>query len=289
MNQIAMMGLGAMGIRMAKRCLDAGLKVVVYNRSPEKAKALVEQGATFAETPRQAASMAKIAIGMVTDDKASRTLWTHPEYGALLGLHSESIAIESSTLTPAWIAQLAQHMKTKEVPFLDAPVAGSRPQAEAGSLIYLVGGPERMLAKVREILGHMGQTIHHVGPVGAGSVMKLAVNAFFGMQVAALSEVMGLLEHANFPRERSAEVLGSLPITSPAMQGIGKLIAKQIFTPMFPIELVEKDFSYVVKTAENMGLALPIAHATHQVYSKATEQGLGQENIQGIAKLYNKS
>src|SRR5690606_29156751 len=132
-----------------------------------------------------------------------------------------SIAIESSTLTPAWVRELAQHIDQRGAAFLDAPVVGSRPQAEAGSLVYLVGGSHDVFERVQPVLAAMGGAFHHLGPIGAGTTMKLAVNAYLGIQVAALGEVLGFASKGGLAYERAAEVLTGLAVMSPALKGVG--------------------------------------------------------------------
>ena len=223
MTAVSILGLGAMGARMAARLLAAGASVVVYNRSPGPVAALVEQGARAAATPREAAGEAEIV--MVRDDDASRFVWTDPERGALLGIRPGAIAIEASTLTPTWIVQLDQQARAAEVALLDAPVLGSRPQADAGALISLVGGQAQALARARPVLEAYSGAIHHVGPIAAGARAKLAVNALFGVSVAAVAELLAVLERGGLARAAAAELLAALPVTSPAMKGIASLIA----------------------------------------------------------------
>ncbi len=286
MKTVAMMGLGAMGSRMAERLLKAGYPLVVYNRTQSKANTLVEQGAIWALTPREAVEKADIVFSMVTDDEASQAIWTHPETGGLLGLISNKIVIESSTLTPSWIQQLQSKVQETGATFMDAPVAGSRPQAEQGILVFLVGGSEETVQEMTPIFEVMGGAILPAGPTGSGSSLKLAVNVLFGVQIAAFSEMLGLLERSGFARDIAIEMLGKTPVVSPALKGASGLIAANKFAAMFPIDLVEKDFRYAVQTAERLGTTAPVAEATRRAYQAAQEAGLGGLNIVGVAKLY---
>lgn len=285
--RIAFIGLGAMGARMASNLLDAGYRLVVWNRSPARAQPLAARGAKVADTPAQAAAEADIVMTMLTDDAASEAVWTAPETGILAGLRAGTPCVASSTLTPAWVRRLSERVAAAGGVFMDAPVAGTRPQAEAGSLIYMVGGPSEGLERVRAALEATGSAVKHVGPVGAGATLKLAVNALFGIQVAALSELLGMLERGGFERGPILEALGGMPITSPALQGVGKLIAARQYAPMFPIDLVEKDLGYAVDTARALGSSAPIAEATRAVFGRAQEAGYGGDNIAGVAQLYD--
>ncbi|KAM3093964.1 NAD(P)-dependent oxidoreductase [Phormidesmis sp. 146-35] len=284
---VAIIGLGAMGSRLAHNLLNAGYPVVVHNRTIEKAQPLVDLGATFATSPRAAAEQSDVVLSMVTDNEISRQVWLAAETGAILGLTLDKIAIEMSTLTVDWIQELGAAIAQSGAGFLDAPVVGSRPQAEVGKLISLVGGQAETLMQVQPILTDAGvATIHHVGVVGQGMVMKLAVNALFGIQVATLAELLGLLSKNGISPAKTMECLGDLPVLSPAAKGAGSLMVSQNHAPLFPIDLVEKDFRYVTQTAQSLEATIPAAAAVMGIYRTAIAQGHGSENITGIVQLF---
>jgi 3-hydroxyisobutyrate dehydrogenase len=164
MAKISVLGLGAMGSRMAANLIKAGYQVTVWNRNPSAVQALVAAGALAAPTPKEAARDADFVIAMVRDNEASRQVWLDSDTGALAGMSSHAIAIESSTLTAQWIRELAARLDERAVSLLDAPVVGSTPQAEAAQLIYFVGGDAGTLARSEDVLKAMGSSIHHVGP-----------------------------------------------------------------------------------------------------------------------------
>ena len=287
MKRIAILGLGAMGSRVASKLLEAGYTITVFNRTPERAKKLIGNGAIWAKTPRQAAAQSDVVISMVTDDEASREVWLDQNTGAVAGLRPDSLAIESSTLTPEWIRQLGKELTIQGASFLDAPVAGSRPQADAGQLVYFVGGKANVLNQARKILMALGANILHTGPIGSGATFKLAVNALFGIQTAALAETLGFLNSQGMDIDRCVEWLNTLPATSPAMQVMGQLMATQTFTPLFPIRLVEKDFRYFCSAASNAEQS-PVAFAAWEVYQQAIKHQLGSENLSGVVQLYTR-
>lgn len=275
-----------MGQRLAQNLLAAQYTVVVYNRTPAKTQALQAQGAQLAATPRQAAEQADVVISMVTDDGASRRVWLEPETGAIAGLKQGAIAIESSTITIDWTQELANKLQRQDIPFLDAPVVGSRPQAEAGQLIYLVGGDAAILAKVEPMLLTIGGAVHHIGANSQGMAMKLAVNALFGIQVAALAEVLGMLAQQGLSLTDALSYLGQLSILSPAIKGAGQLMESGNHAPLFPIALVTKDLRYAVAAGETMGAKLPVVQAVGKVYDGAIDSGYGDNNITGIVQLF---
>lgn len=287
MTKIAFLGLGAMGSRMATRLLQAGHDVTVWNRSAGAAAPLQEVGAHVAATPRAAAESADIVIAMVRDDTASRFVWLDSKIGALHGMQPNSVAIDSSTLTVSWIADLAKHGSDRRIAFLDAPVLGSRPQAEAGQLIYLVGGPGETLNRVRLVLQAMASAVHHVGDTGAGAALKLAANSLFGIQVVATAEMFGLLQRQGLDMPRAFEILGATALMSPSAKGAAVQMLSGTFAPLFPVELVEKDFGYAVEAAKFCGTRVPMIDAARTVYAEALRTGLGPENLTGVVRLYS--
>lgn len=285
-TRYAILGLGAMGKRIAARLLAAGHALIVWNRSPAAAEELRQAGARVAETPRQAAAEADVVISMVTDDQAARSLWTHPESGALAGLREHAVAVEMSTVTPGWAVELAELAQASGALCVDAPVVGSRPQADAGQLVYLVGGSTEAVKRLAPVFSATSSAAHHLGPSGAGASMKLVVNALFGIQVAALGELLGLAQRSRLDVGRVLQVLQELAVTSPAIKGASGLISARNFAPLFPLALVEKDFRYAVELAEKAGAIAPLTRQALATFSHACERGLAAENITGVVKLF---
>ena len=285
MAKISVLGLGAMGARMAKRLVEAGHSVTVWNRSPGAAEPLVAIGAKAAATPRAAASGADIVLSMVRDDSAARSVWLDPDSGALAGMAKNAIAIESSTVTPEAAKALHAACAAAGVACLDAPVAGSRPQADAGQLIFLVGGDAATLSVVEAVLLAMGGAVHLAGGPGAGATVKLMVNTLFGVQVAAMAELIGLARRNGIDPAKAVEIMGSTPTASLSAKGAAVGMLAGNFAPMFPIELVEKDFGYAQALAGS-GDAAPVLGAVHAVFARALAQGMGADNLTGIVRLY---
>ena len=285
MTAIAVLGAGAMGSRIALNLIAAGHPVTVYNRTSEKLASLQSSGATTAETPEEAVENAEVVISMVRDDEASREVWLGKE-GALSAVSANTILIESSTLTPQWTRKLAGKCMEKGLAFLEAPVLGTRPQAENGQLIYLIGGAAAHLEQVRPILEINSGSIHFLGEVGMAATMKLAVNTQYATQVAIWAETLALLEKQGIAKQSAVEILNTLPTTSPALQIAGTLIAAENYIPLFPIELVEKDLNYAEQAIESAECETYVIKAVRQVYERATAKGFGDDNIVGIAQLY---
>ena len=287
MARVTIMGLGAMGSRMARQLMDAGHNVTVWNRSPGPREALAAAGALSAATPAEACADAEFALAMVRDDEASRAVWTDELTGALTRLPVDAVAIECSTLSVAWVRELAEACTAQRVPLVDAPSVGSRPQAEAGQLIFLAGGAADTVEHVTPLLEAMGTAVHHAGPSGAGAAVKLLVNSLFAIQIAALAELHGLATRLGLDPGRAMEILGATPAASPAARAAAELIVAKNHAPLFPVELGEKDLGYTVSAASESGAELPVTGAVRELFERARAAGLGGDNLTGIAKLFD--
>jgi len=287
MTDIAVLGLGAMGSRMALKLLQAGHRLVVWNRTPNAAAALVAAGARQAHTPKDAAANAEFVIAMLSDDDASHTVWLDAENGALSGLRSDALAIESSTLSPHWVRELGQIAAGKGRTLIEAPVSGSRPQAEAAQLVYLVGGDQEACRRAEPILKLMGSAIHHLGPLGNGALTKLATNALLGIQVTALAELIGMLKHSGADAARVFNAVSATAVWSPAATRIASSMLSGDFSVQFPVELMAKDFRYALSAAGAPDAA-PVMAAAQKVFLDAISKGYGEDNMTSVARLYDR-
>ena len=276
-----------MGSRMAKRLLGRDDTVRVWNRSPAPAQALAREGAQVAANPRAVAEGADVVISMVSDDKAARAVWLDGETGALGAMKAGALAIESSTVTPDWIEELHKAAASRGVDLVDAPVAGSRPQAEGGQLVFIMGGQADAVARARQVAAPMGAAFHHVGPSGCGARMKLAVNLLLGAQVACLAETLAGLAKDGFDERQAAELIAGSAVASPAAANYARIMAERRDVTMFPVDLMAKDLGYAVKAATAKGLRAPIAEAALAVFQAASEAGFGAENVTSLRKIYD--
>lgn len=287
MAKIAFLGLGAMGSRMARHLINADHQLTVWNRDPLKTEALVEFGAKAAKTPKQAAEDQDVVIAMLRDDDASEQVWLDSEHGAYSAMRPESIAIECSTLSVPFVRRLAQVFRSNGIGFLDAPVVGSRPQAESKQLFFLVGGDEPIVSRCLPLLEMMGHSISHIGDNGAGATLKLVVNELFAVQVATLAEGFGFLQASGVDTRRAFDALSLLPIASPVAKTAAAAMQSNSFAPLFPLELAEKDMAYALKSASQRGCNLPMAETTQKVMAQAIAQGFGADNLTGVVRLYS--
>ena len=286
MSKVALLGLGAMGSRMAANLIKVGHAVTVWNRDDTKTAALREQGAGVTATPREAARHADFVITVLTDDAAARAVWTDPVSGALGGLNKGATAIECSTTTPGWALELGSLVEAREGRLIDAPMSGSRPQAEAGQLVFMVGGERPAFEAATPILDSMAAKVMHVGALGQGAVLKLSINALFAAQLGSLAELLGLLSRNGFEAKRAAELIGHFPIVAPPIAGAARMMAAGDTEPLFTVDLMAKDLDYVLQMAAASGSDLPSAENARAAFRAAQERGLGQANITALAALY---
>ncbi len=285
MSRIAFIGLGAMGSRMATRLLQAGHQVTVTNRTLTAAEPLSQLGASIASSPAEAARDADVVIAMVRDDEASRSIWTNSDHGALSTMNRSAIAVDMSTLTPEWTRELNVACHAVGISFVEAPVVGTRPHAENGALTVLAAGGQEVVEGLESIFSAFSSTTHFMGDVGSAAVTKLAVNSMFAIQVAALSDVLGMMGRSGISLEKSADVLSSMATASPAANFIAGRITAGVRDPNFPVELVAKDLDYAAKTVERQGGSNDQIQAALRAFEAALDSGFGGEDIGSVSRM----
>lgn len=286
MRNITMLGIGAMGERMAARLLTAGYTLTIYNRTPKRCAALVPKGALSAESAQHAVRNADAVITMVTDDDAANAIWLSESTGAIHALPTDCTVIQSSTLSLAGTLALQQRIDAVGAHFIDAPVVGSLPQAESGQLLFLTAGEPQAIDRIRPVLSTMGNVMDALGPCGNGTLFKHAANAYFAIQVAALAELTGMMQQTTLPLSRITELFSDLPITSPPLQFALMQIAQQNYPAFFPIDLVAKDLRYMLASAETFTAETPTSAVVSGLFERAARRGHGDDNIAGIARLF---
>ena len=281
---VAILGLGIMGGGMARRLRRGGFSLAVYNRTPSKATALVANGARLASSPRDAATGAQFIISMLANDEASRDVWLG-DNGALASAAPGTILIESSTVSTEWVRELNEAAGAKNCVLLDAPVTGSRVQAENGELNFLVGGSEIALEKARPVFAPMSRSVVHVGPTGSGALLKLINNFMCGVQAAAAAEALVMIERAGIDPDVATGVLMNGAPGSPLVKTLlGRMMSRD-YTPNFYVSLMEKDLAYAMKEAERRNMSLVTARAARDTFERADAAGRGQQDMSAIVEL----
>jgi 3-hydroxyisobutyrate dehydrogenase len=284
-TKIALLGLGLMGSGMAGHLLDAGYPLTIWNRTPDKAQALTNRGARLAKSPREAAAGAAVVISMLADVPVCRDVWLG-RGEALVDIAPGTILIESSTVSVEWIEELERAAKEHGCDLVDAPVTGSKPQAEAGQLLFLAGGSSATVNKVTPILNAMGRDVVHVGPSGSGARLKLINNFLSGSQAAALAEALSLIERSGLDREKALGVLTEGAPGSPLVKLLsGRMTARQ-YEPNFVLRLMAKDLRYAVTEADHQALDLDMGRAALRVFEHAIAAGQGDDDMSAVVEQF---
>jgi 3-hydroxyisobutyrate dehydrogenase-like beta-hydroxyacid dehydrogenase len=283
MSTIGFVGLGAMGSRIATRLIDAGNQVDGTNRTAAKARPLIDRGMRWVDTPREAAA-ADIIFSMVTDDQALGAISEGPE-GILAALTPGKVYVDMSTVSPKASRALSARVSERGARMLDAPVSGSIPQAENGTLAIMVGGTREAFQTAEPLLRQLGQTVTHVGPSGQGLLIKLAINISLAVQTLAFSEGLLLAERGGVEPEVAAEVMSASPIGSPMLKARVPLLLHLPEHAWFDIELMHKDIRLAREAADETATSLPTAAVADEILAKASQLGYGHRDIAAMHEV----
>jgi 3-hydroxyisobutyrate dehydrogenase len=269
MTAIAVIGLGAMGRRLAARLLDQGHTVSIWNRTPTPhATTLRERGARLAHTPAQAVQGSEAAIVMVSDSTALRAVTEGPD--GILTTGKLPALLQMSTVAPSDTARLAAALPAS-TELLDTPVLGSIAEAESGTLQLLVGATQKAYATWQEVLRSLG-TPRLLGPPGAGTAAKLVANsALFGM-IGVLGESLKLAQALGLPTETTFDILDTTPLAAQAERRKAA-ITNRAYPPRFTLTLARKDADLITEAARSAGIELRLAESMHTWLTDAEEAG----------------
>ncbi|MEY2880899.1 MAG: hypothetical protein RLZZ15_3279 [Verrucomicrobiota bacterium] len=285
---VAFIGLGLMGGGMARSLLRAGFRLRLYNRTGGKA-AEVARGtaAIVCATPAEAVTGAEFVVTMLADPTALFTVVTGVD-GLLGAISPGAVLIDSSTVTPSASLRVRDLLLTRGAEMLDAPVFGSKDEAEKGALGFIVGGEPAVLARAQPVLDAMGRT-RHVGVNGLGAQAKLAVNLVMAGTLQAFGESMVLATKAGIAPDTMLEII----LSSRARSGIIEMKAPHIlardFRPFFPLELMAKDLRLVQDSAAALGATLPLAAALRDHFARCVAAGLAHEDFCAAIKPVEQS
>lgn len=282
-NNVALIGLGNMGMGIAGNILKAGFNLTVYNRTAAKAGPLAARGAHIATSPHEAAQGAEIIISIVADDSASRQVWLG-ESGALGTVGPGTILVECSTLSHMWVGELASLAAERGLSLLDAPVNGGPSVAEAGELKMMVGGDPAVLEQARPVLESFTARILHMGGTGRGAAMKLIHNMMSGVQMAALAEAMNLADRAGLDMEQVVTILTGSGAASPLVKASAPRMASRDLSgkPNFLLRHMRKDVSYALRLAEHLDVPFLTAHAAREEYRMAGRLGYDDSDCPAV-------
>lgn len=281
---VAVIGTGRMGAAMVVRLREAGHRVTVFNRTTARAVQLAAAtGATLATSARQAAAGARFVLVSLADDNAVETAYQGPD-GLAAGLSPGTVVLETSTVAPHTVSALAALVFRRDAVLLDAPVSGSVSVVQRGELTIMVGGDADALARARPVLDVLASRVFHLGALGAGATMKLAVNAVVHALNQALSEALVLAERAGIDREKAYDVFAASAVAAPYVGYKREAFIHPDREPVaFVLDLVAKDLALIEDLAGKSGTRMDQANTNRRVVAEALEAGYGTRDISAIA------
>lgn len=274
-----------MGAPMAVNLLKHGYEVTVYNRTTAKSEALTSTGAKVAASPKEAAAGSDIIITMVSDDSSIKEVY-EGNYGILSGLRSGTTVVDCSTISPALVRQLAELISALGCSFLDAPVTGSSPAAIDGTLVFMVGGSEEVLASVQDVFEVLGKKVLYMGPNGNGAIAKLAHNTIVGINNLALAEGFAIASKSGLPVDSFLELVQLGSAGSKAAELKGRKIIDHDFTNQFSLALMLKDLKLASSLTDGAGIPAPMLGLAKGLFQAGQSQGYGDEDLSAVVKLY---
>jgi 3-hydroxyisobutyrate dehydrogenase-like beta-hydroxyacid dehydrogenase len=280
----AFVGLGAMGGRIAGRLLAAGFELHGSNRTRSKAEPLIERGLIWHDTPREAAAAADVVFSMVTDDAALEAVASGPD-GILAGLGPGKVYVDMSTVSPAASVKLAAQVRALGARMLDAPVSGSVPLAEAGTLTIMVGGDEDAVRRVEPLLDELGHSVTRIGDNGHGLLLKLAINVSLAAQTLAFSEGLVLAERGGIDPALAAQVMSDSAIGSPAVKSRVPMLLDLPEDAWFDVGMLHKDIRLALAVGHDEHALLPSAATADDVLARASDLGYGGRDIAALHEV----
>jgi 3-hydroxyisobutyrate dehydrogenase-like beta-hydroxyacid dehydrogenase len=281
--RVAFLGLGIMGRSMAANMAKAGHEVTVWNRSAGKEV----EGARSAASPAEAARGAEVVWMCVSDTKAVESVLFGPQ-GVEESLAEGMIIVDSSTISPSATRQFAERVRSRGVQYVDAPMTGSKAGAASGTLTFMIGGEEAVIAKLQPLFAAMGKKFFRMGETGKGQAAKLVMN----LQIALIYE--GFAEALTLATKLGVDVNALVPLIQASMVNSGVVeykapfVLKRDFSPNFPLRLMHKDLKLALEAAKELRVRLPGLETVEEIYDVADEDGHGDLDYSATLTLLEK-
>ena len=286
MATLGIVGLGHMGGNMASRFLAAGYTVLGEARHREGARELEGQGLEWRDTPRELAEAAEVVLSSLPDDDVLEQVASGTD-GVLAGLSDGKVWIDLSTVSPRKSRDVARRVREHGATFLDAPVSGSVPQVQSGTLTIMVGGDPEAYKRVEPILRELG-TPHRICENGHGLVLKLAINISLAVQMLAFSEGLLLADRAGIDRKRAVDVMTESPIGSPMLKARADLVLDLPDDAWFDVGLMQKDIVLALEAARELSVPLPSAATADEVLTFARAAGYEHRDLASLFEVLDR-
>jgi 3-hydroxyisobutyrate dehydrogenase-like beta-hydroxyacid dehydrogenase len=264
--KLGFIGLGNMGSRIARRLLDHGYQLSVYDRDITKVEALAQEGALVAGNIPQLAANVDVILSCLTNDEAVQSVYDGPE-GVFAAARPSTVVVEMSTVSPDSSRELHELGARRGIEVLDVAISGSTPAAEQGTLTLLAGGNEELFRAAEPIFQAIARQYFLLGGPGSGTTMKLVVNTLLGVGMQAIAEAVALGEKSGLDRERLLEVLSKTAVIAPAHVGKLAKAANNDYSQQFPLRLMNKDFQLILDAALQEKVSMPATEAAFYVNS----------------------
>ena len=284
----AFIGLGIMGSRMAKNLLKNDVALTVFNRSDHPMRELEKSGALAAGSYREAVQGADIVFTMLSSPEVVEQV-ALSETGFLSEMKENGLWVDCSTVNPSFSLRESNAAQKHHIRFIDAPVAGSKPHAENGELVFFAGGRKDDLAEVEPLLKFMGNKVIHVGETGKGASLKMLVNALLAQSMLVFSETVLLGEKLGLSKDFLLDTLPNLVVSAPFTKAKAEMIRADNYEVQFPLEWMHKDLHLVALTAYENNQPLCLANLAKEIYANAKQSGLGREDFSAIYKSLSNS
>lgn len=281
MQTIGWIGTGQMGELMAMNLLQAGYKIHVYNRTPEKTAALLENGAVREVSAKELVEQCDVSFVMLSDVNAVKDVLTK-EDGILAGMAPGKIIVDMSTISPEDSKMFAQLVAEKGGIYLDAPVSGSLGPAKAGKLVILVGGDEEAKDFCQPYFDVLGKKTIHFGENGKGSEAKLSINLLLAIVGQGIGETVLLADKAGLERAKVLEMIAESAMNTPLFASKREMYETEEFPAAFMLKLMAKDLGLIKEQAERLEVDLPLAKAAKDTYMEARDHGKGDSDMAAV-------
>lgn len=278
MERLGLIGLGRMGQAMAQRLLSAGYPLTVYNRTKQRAEKLIAAGAVWAESPAALVAQSDLILTILTDDRAVAQIYQPICASDLRG----KLLIEMSTIRTSTILDLAPRVAAAGGRLLDAPVSGTLQPARDGQLLAMVGGAAEDVARARAVLGVLCRRVEHMGAVGAGTTMKIALNMPMAIFWAGLAEAMAIGERFGLDRAQMLDIYLDSPVALPALRAKAPIMLGAEHEVAFDVTGVRKDLLAMVATGQDAGVPTPTGSAALAWFAAATAAGYGERDLAAL-------
>ena len=275
---VGVIGLGNMGTAFSERILAAGHLLVVYNRTPEKARAVEALGATVAESLQDLARRVDVVLTSLADDAAL----TEVAGEVLAVARNGAVLVDMSTVSPAASAHVASLAEAASVSYLRAPVSGNPTVVRAGNLSIMVSGPQAAFERARDVIRAVGPTVYYLGAGEEARVVKLAINLMIGGLAELMSEALVLGESAGVDRAALLEVMGGSAAGAPFVKYKTEPLLRDDYSATFTTALMEKDLDLILDFAADAQVEVPLARALKPLLSAAIEGGYADHDFMAL-------